>query len=138
MEEAAGDLSDPELWFEMADHRLGTCQRHFEAEEYRDSVSDAYYAMFYAARAALASIKDEARRHSSVLSRFSDQFVKTGHLDRRYSTLLAQRMRSREEADYVIRAKVTREKARAALADADEFVRAVKDFVQGQGRLPAQ
>ncbi len=54
MEESA-DLTDPQLWLSLSDDKLRTANKHLADGEYRDAVSDAYYAMFHVARAALAS-----------------------------------------------------------------------------------
>ena len=49
-----------------------------------NSVSRAYYAMFYAAKAALLSRGLDLRKHSASIAKFRELFVITGQVDPEY------------------------------------------------------
>jgi uncharacterized protein (UPF0332 family) len=91
-------------------------------DDFADSVSRSYYAIFQAARALLALEGTESRKHSGVISLFNRHFVKTGKVDRRLGVIVKDARRSREMADYTELAEFSREDAEAQLADAEAFV----------------
>lgn len=129
MEESA-DLTDPQLWLSLSDAKLRTAHKHLADGEYRDAASDAYYAMFHVARAALASAGVESRRHTGVAAHFAEVFVKTGKVDRELSRALMRGLQLRTDADYAPRTIVNREKAAQAVAEAETFVAQVRVFVK--------
>jgi uncharacterized protein (UPF0332 family) len=57
-------------------------------DEFADSVSRSYYAIFQAARALLAVEGTESRKHSGVISLFNRRFVKTGKVGKRLGVIL--------------------------------------------------
>jgi uncharacterized protein (UPF0332 family) len=91
-------------------------------DDFADSVSRSYYAIFQAARALLALEGTESRKHSGVISLFNRHFVKTGKVDRRLGVIVKDARRSREMADYTELAEFSPEDAEAQLADAEAFV----------------
>jgi uncharacterized protein (UPF0332 family) len=109
--------------------RLKRAKQHLKSardlirnDDFADSVSRAYYAIFQAARALLALEGTESRKHSGVVSLFNRHFVKTGKVDKRLGVILKDARRSREMADYTELAEFSREDAEAQLADAEAFV----------------
>ena len=69
---------------DLAGHRLSVAVERLNAAEvlfasglYADAVSRAYYAVFSAARAMLATKSLDSRKHSGVISLFNQYFVKT-------------------------------------------------------------
>lgn len=51
-------------------------------DDFADSISRSYYAIFQAARALLALQEVESRKHSGVISLFNWHFVKTRKVDK--------------------------------------------------------
>jgi uncharacterized protein (UPF0332 family) len=125
----AANSTDSQLWLAMSDHKLKMARKHLADGEYRDAVADAYYAMFHVARAALATSGIESRRHTGVVSRFAEFFVKTGKVDRELSRVLMRGLQLRADADYSPRISLDREKATQVVADAEAFVAQVRVFV---------
>ena len=109
-------------FFESAHHRLNATRLLIDGQEWRDAVSRAYYAMLDAADGVLAAIGLTPQSHAGTISLFSLHMVKTGRVERRYSRLLDEIQKSRLEADYERMIPVTEEKARSALATAEDFV----------------
>ena len=128
MEEST-NLTDSQLWLALSEHKLKMAREHLVDQEYRDAVSDAYYAMFHVARAALANAGVESRRHTGVASRFAEFFVKTGKVDRESSRTLVRGLQLRADADYSPRISLNREKAAQAVAEAEAFAQ-VRVFVE--------
>jgi uncharacterized protein (UPF0332 family) len=126
----SADLTDSQLWLALSEHKLKMAREHLSDGEYRDAVSDAYYAMFHIARAVLATSGVESRRHTGVVSRFAEFFVKTGKVDRELSRTLMRGLQLRADADYSPRISLNREKATQAVAEAEAFVAQVRVFVK--------
>ena len=90
--------------------------------------SRAYYAMFDAARGALASrghAPDSNKTHGSVHSAFALEFVKTGMIPREIGRALGQVQDVRLLADYAAES-VPQDKAEWSVCQAEAFVKAVR------------
>jgi uncharacterized protein (UPF0332 family) len=91
------------------------------------ATSRAYYAMFNVARALLwmkAGVEPEAsKRHATVLRRFSEQFVKAGHLTPEIGQLLSKAGEARFIADYD-EVDIGLEAARVRVEAMDRFIEA--------------
>jgi uncharacterized protein (UPF0332 family) len=92
------------------------------------AVSAGYYAMLYAARAALSEEELNAKTHRGVWSLFSEAFVASGRFERRLFAAAQRAQDLREAADYEA-GSVSREQADAILTDADRFVSAVASML---------
>jgi uncharacterized protein (UPF0332 family) len=89
----------------------------------------AYYAMLFAARAALSEEERYAKTHSGTWNLFREVFVASGHFDSELVNAARQAQQLREAADYDARV-ISREEADAALADAERFVSAVASMFE--------
>ncbi len=132
---APGDRIDmqPEIddLIDRARRNLSVARDIFEGENYDIAASRAYYAMFYAAEAALLSRGTARSRHSGVIAAFNEYFVRTGLLPDTLATDLSNAFDQRNEADYG-RQLFPREQAETMLKDAEEFVIAVERFLTSQ------
>lgn len=108
-----------------------------EAGSARSSVNRAYYAVFHAARALLASVGFEATKHAGVLTEFDRRFVKTGSFAPSYSKALHGLFDLRTDADYRDFVEVPLEEAADLLAGARDFVAAVQLTLAQGGWLDA-
>lgn len=88
------------------------------------AVSAAYYAMLYAARAALSEEERYAKTHGGTWQLFRTTFVSTGRFDPALLRAAASRQELREAADYDARS-ISVEEAEVVLAEASAFVEAV-------------
>jgi uncharacterized protein (UPF0332 family) len=101
-----------------------------DLSRFDDTVSKAYYVMFYSAKAALLAVDVDLRRHSGVVSQFSQRFIKGGYADRRYSRILARAMQAREASDYDPRTRASKQDAQQAVADAEAFLEKAKEILR--------
>jgi len=102
-------------------------------DDYADSISRSYYAIFQAARALLAINGLDSRKHSGVVSLFNRHFIKSAKLDKHWAVVLKDARRSREMADYTDIAEFSREDAEELIADAEAFVLAVENLIAKMG-----
>ena len=95
------------------------------------AVNRAYYAMFYAAHAALAHRGVEAAisKHGTVVALFGQHLVKTRLLPRSLGTSLNQMLELRQKADYG-GTGVTPVDAERGLSQAEAFVAAVERLIR--------
>ncbi|TAK30791.1 MAG: HEPN domain-containing protein [Chloroflexota bacterium] len=122
----ASSLEEPMKWLFKAERTLQEAVALADAGLYGGSVSRAYYAMFYAAKAAVVSEGVRSKKHSGVISMFGRLFTGTGRLDPRFHRTLIRAFRWREEADYLVESLPSENEARDRILSAEEFVRAVK------------
>lgn len=89
------------------------------------AVSTAYYAMLYAARAALSERDRNARTHAGIWAAFREEFVVvSGEFDERLARD-AQRAQARREASDYAAEEFELSEARQIVASAEQFVGAV-------------
>lgn len=127
----AQQLTPAQLWLRLAQEKLQVARELFDLSYYDDAVSKAYYVMFYAVKAALATRNIEVRRHSGAIVRFGQEFVKTGCIAPHYQRLLAQAMQAREISDYDPAVRASRQDAETAIVHAAEFLQKVSDMLGG-------
>jgi uncharacterized protein (UPF0332 family) len=97
------------------------------------AVTRAYYAMFYAASALLASKGISRSKHSGVHAAFSEHFVKPGLIETEYAKMLGHAFDSRLDSDYDVLFTAERALAEGILHDARRFVERVERYL-GEAR----
>jgi uncharacterized protein (UPF0332 family) len=111
---------------EQADESLDSARVLLEKRLDRPAVNRAYYAMFYAVLALLATRKQETSKHSGAISLFDKEFVKSGAFTKDFSRWLHEAFDLRQRADYAIEFQVTRKEAEMTLEHAVSFVGEVR------------
>ena len=97
---------------------------------YEDSISRAYYGMFYGARTLLLKENITVKTHRGLISRFGQKFVENGLLERKYGRNLRIAEELREESEYSISRDISREEALLVLKDAREFLEKITDILE--------
>ena len=114
---------------EQAHESLDAAKVLLEKKLDRPALNRAYYAMFYAVLALLATRKQETSKHSGAISLFDKEFVKAGTFDKDFSRWLHEAFDLRQRSDYTIGHQVTREQAQMILEHAVSFVSEVKNIL---------
>jgi len=94
--------------------------------------SAAYYAMLYAARAALSERNLYAKTHGGVWSRFSEAFVANGIFDRELFREATAAQKTGELGDYEAQ-PASAQLAGQIIESADRFVRAIAEMLGDPG-----
>ncbi len=125
---------------ELITRRLSRAYKNLEVarslladEFYEDSVSKSYYAIFFAAKALLLTKNLDPKRHSGVISFFSQYFVKTGELEKELAAILKFAQKERISADYDEFYSASVEEAKIQLENAERFLQRVKEILQEKG-----
>jgi len=109
-----------------AQNNLDGAHRDFEAGDYNRAVSGSYYAMLYAARAALNEAGEAPKSHKGVQHQLRETYVQDGPLDAYYHSLLSQAEDDRLDADYELSPSFTADKAEQWIARIEDFVDTVE------------
>lgn len=113
-------------YLEKAERALAVARELLEGGHPPDAVSKAYYAMFYAAQALLASQGIEVVKHSAVEAAIGFHFAKTGRLDPKYHRMLMSARTLREMADYDLDEEIAEETASLKVDEGRAFLEAIR------------
>ena len=127
--------SEIQLYLNRARQDLHATQINLEQALYEVAVSRAYYAMFYAATALLASQGISRSKHSGVRAAFGEYFVKTGLIETEYAKMLGQAFDHRLDSDYNVSFAADRALAENVLNNAQRFVDQAEQYLQQAGEL---
>jgi len=90
-------------------------------------VNRAYYAVFYAALALLVTADTEPNKHSGVLAKFDELFIRQGIFPKEMSKIIHHAFDMRQAGDYQKSKVITGEQASEVLHSAEEFVKAIEE-----------
>lgn len=127
------DVGSKDLAFyrlQSAQERLKVAEDLFKLEHFRDCLSKAYYALFQAARAALATLGFDSRKHSGVISLFNVNFIKTGVFPKEYRKIIASAQDLRLASDYDDFYLASKQDAEKTLSDAHVFIEGIEGFLK--------
>ena len=89
---------------------------------YKGAVNHYYYAYFWIVRGLFLSKDIFTKTHSGVQSKFSEMFIVTNLIPKKYGQYLAKLFRERQIADYELHGDFSEE-------DIDEYIAMVEDFM---------
>jgi uncharacterized protein (UPF0332 family) len=113
---------------------LRTAESQFvEGKDYQVVANRAYYAVFYAANAALATRGLQRSKHPGVLKLFREHFVKGGAMEPGCLRDYEETMKRRHLSDYDLNALVTADFVRVGLEAAQRFTSRVERFLADCG-----
>jgi uncharacterized protein (UPF0332 family) len=113
---------------DVAEHNIadGFCE---------SAINRAYYAIFYAANAMLATQGLTRSKHLGVIAAFRLHFVKPGAIGVEYGDIYGRVMDDRHISDYDVEALIEPERARVDLDDAHRFVNRIEGYLREEGWL---
>jgi uncharacterized protein (UPF0332 family) len=101
----------------------------------RGAVNRAYYAMFYAILALLATRGLGSSKHSGTISLFDREFVKPGDLPKELSRALHMAFEYRQRTDYGELGELDESTVKQVIQDAEAFVQGVRAYMKTKGFL---
>jgi len=123
-------LSEVNDLLRKAERKLGAAKKLLELGEYEDAVSRAYYCIFHAAKAALASENLFPKSHEGTLREFGLRFVKERKLSRELGVIFSDAKSLRETADYASRPVLGLEDAEWVVGAAERFLKEVSEYLK--------
>lgn len=113
----------------VARERLEAAGALLERGLWGPAVSDAYYAILYAARAALSERDRNAKTHRGTWAAFSEEFVASGDIGVDLAREARATQEPREGVDYAA-ARVSRDEAQRIAEVAQRFVAAIETLLR--------
>ena len=124
------------LYVQHAQQMLQVADHNLADGFYASAINRAYYAIFYAANALLATKELTRCKHSGVIAAFRQHFVKPGLIKPEYSDIYGRVMDDRHKADYdIIESTMDPAQAQTDLEDAQRFVRRLERYLKQEGWL---
>jgi uncharacterized protein (UPF0332 family) len=117
------------LRLENAKSLLLASEKLIEIDEYKSSANRAYYAIFSAMRAVLATIEEDYKKHSAVISAFRLNFIKSGKLDVALSDVITNLFRVRNEVDYNDYYVISKTEVIKQIENAKLFVATIESYL---------
>lgn len=93
------------------------------------ATSRLYYAAFYAVKALLVFNDIQTKTHAATLGQFSQHFVKTGLIDKKYVKLLYELFDNRQEGDYEERVIFEEEMVRSYFEPVREMIKIIESEI---------
>lgn len=113
-------------WFDKAESSIDAAKMLQREGYISESVSRAYYAMFYAAKAMLAEDEISRNKHSGVIAAFGERYARTGRIAREFHKQLNTAFEERSRADYEYSWRMTEANSRIRITGAEAFVQEIK------------
>ena len=123
-------MSSSDAFLQRASETLNAARTLYDAGYYRESVSRAYYAMFYAVEAALLHSGHAVKTHRGTHILFNEYFVKTGLLPEKIGIDLRRDFENRQAADYDLDLDIPEHIARQAIDKAAQFTEDLTRLIQ--------
>jgi len=120
---------------QQATETLREARLLLETGSWRGSINRAYYAMFYAGLALLATRDLGTSKHTAVLSLFDREFVKQNILPQELSHVFHAAFIQRLRSDYGETADADQDVAEKTLKAAETFVKASERLLATEGHL---
>jgi len=113
-------------YLQKAQRSLRVAEELLAKGYFDDSCSKSYYVMFYAAQALLKKSGVHVVKHSAVVAKFGEHFVKTGEIDPLFHRYMIDAKQKREIADYDVFLGIDRKTAKERIEWAREFLSKIK------------
>ncbi len=110
--------------------RLRSARLLLDDGDTASSVSRSYYAMFYAAEAALLDQGIDVKSHAGLINRFGETLVKDGPLAPSMGRDLSRVFKERQHSEYDVGDPMPEQQARNALETAQRFVERIREHLQ--------
>lgn len=115
---------------ERAETTLGEAIDELSRKNFRLAVNRAYYSIFYAMRALLATVSKDSSKHSGVVSLFNQHFIKTGIVSDVSFKSIQSLMDLRHEGDYQDFAEISEDEAKGAVETANTIFATLKETLE--------
>jgi uncharacterized protein (UPF0332 family) len=93
------------------------------------ATSRLYYAAFYTVKALLVFNGIQTKTHAATLGQFSQHFLKTGIIDKKYVKLLSELFDNRQEGDYEERVVFEEESVRSCFEQVREMIEKIESEI---------
>lgn len=122
-------MREVEELLDKAERTLEDAEKAFDEDMLVSTIQNRiYYAMFYAAQAALISKGHDLGSHQGVKIKIGEILIKEKGLEREWGRFFSQQQTYREQADYQIDVDIEREDLQEYLRKSDQFIRKMREL----------
>ena len=114
---------------EQAKERLASAQREMNSGSFTTALNRSYYCIFQAMRAVLAIDEFDSKKHSGVISYFRQNYIKTGMFNVKFSNIIGDAFRIRNDSDYEDFYVVVKSDVEEQIKNAEMFLEAVMKYL---------
>lgn len=100
------------------------------ANEYKGAANRAYYAAFHSLRAVLILDEFDSKKHSGIIAKFRESYLKTELFNKEISEYISSLFRVRSASDYDDFYIVSKEEAILQVEKAEKIVSQIKKYLQ--------
>lgn len=97
--------------------------------DYAASANRSYYAIFHGIRAVLALDSLDFKKHSVVIAKFRERYIKSGVFDISFSRIIGEAFDLGGECDYEDFYLVTKQEVEEQIQNASVFLKAVEEYM---------
>lgn len=115
-----------------AKETLETAKRDLTELDYLSANNRAYYAIFHAMRAILALDGEDYKKHSAVIARFVQLYLKTSIFPRELSKIISNASLIRNRSDYEDFYICSKQDTEKLVRDAEIFVKTIGEYLEDQ------
>lgn len=102
------------------------------AEEYRGAANRSYYAAFHALRAVLILDNFDSKKHSGIIAKFRELYLKTELFDKSVSSAISSLFRVRSSSDYDDFYIVSKQEAHEQFENAKMIVNLIAEHLKNK------
>ena len=102
------------------------------ANEYKGAANRAYYAAFHAMRAVLILDEFDSKKHSGIIAKFRELYLKTELFDKSFSDAITSLFRVRTASDYDDFYIVSKQDAVIQYLQAQDIVASIEKYLSKQ------
>lgn len=124
---------------ELIEYRLIRAKETFDDAEilrvngkWNSAVNRLYYAAFYAISALLLANEISPTTHNGVKTNFSEKFIKTGLLDKKYGRIFSQLFTWRQKGDYADLFDFDQEKVNPYFTPVNELIAVIETHLRNK------
>ncbi|HHT9135529.1 MAG TPA: HEPN domain-containing protein [Candidatus Avalokitesvara rifleensis] len=114
---------------------LETAKQHHEQDNYDETASRAYYAVFHSLQASLLTLGLSSSKHSGVKGSFNKEFIHKGIFPKEFSQKIERLFRDRQVGDYGYEETLSKKDSEQDIADAETVVSAIKKYLAERNLL---
>ncbi len=117
---------------EVAHERFDVAKHLLEYGDYKTAANRLYYAIFAAMKAVLALDGFDSKKHSGIISRFRQEYIKPGVFDTSLSAIIDSLEIIREDSDYDDFYIILKEDLTAQMQKAEYFINEIEKYLLTQ------
>lgn len=116
--------------YEKSKEDLDAAKLLFENNSYGAANNRAYYCIFHAIRSVLALDGFDSKKHSGVIAKFREVYIKTGILPAEVSDAIKESFEVRQDSDYGDMYEVTEEETSDQIKHAEYVYRIIGEYLR--------